>query len=128
MGLLSAIIGPVTDLVSEFVEDKDKSNQLTAALNMRLSELMQAELEAQKQIVLAEAKGGILQRNWRPALMVWFAGLIGGYWFGFTPENLSEASINDLFDLVKLGVGGYVVGRSAEKIAQTVAPSLGKSK
>lgn len=72
------------------------------------------------------ACGSFLQRNWRPGLMVFFAGLIGGYWFGFTPENLSEESIQDLFELVKLGIGGYVVGRSAEKIAQTIAPKMGK--
>lgn len=83
------------------------------------ADLERARIETRGQVVQAEARGeSWLQRNWRPLTMIWFGVLIGGYWFGYTPPNLSEAAILSLFGLMKLGLGGYVIGRSAEKITQ----------
>jgi hypothetical protein len=59
-------------------------------------------------------------------LMLWFAGLVGAYWFGWTPPNLPEARVADLFTLVQIGVGGYIGGRSVEKTARIIAPMLGR--
>ena len=50
--------------------------------------------------------------------MLVFVGLICAHWFGFTPDNLSEAEILELMDLVQIGLGGYVLGRSAESIRE----------
>ena len=97
-----------------------------AALKLRQVEMQleQTRLEVRGQAVQAEAKGeSWLQRNWRPLMMLWFGGLIGGYWFGYTPENLSEDAILSLFGLIKLGLGGYVLGRSAEKITKEISGS-----
>lgn len=97
-----------------------------AALKLRQVEMQleQTRLEVRGQAVQAEAKGeSWLQRNWRPLMMLWFGGLIGGYWFGYTPENLSEEAILSLFGLIKLGLGGYVLGRSAEKITKEISGS-----
>tara|TARA_R110000851_G_scaffold306239_2_gene464484 strand:- start:1211 stop:1609 length:399 start_codon:yes stop_codon:yes gene_type:complete len=82
-----------------------------------------------RDVVVAEASGeSWIQRSWRPLLMLWFAGLIGAYWFGYTAPNLPESSINKLLDIVNMGVGGYVVGRSVEKTAKQVAIALEKLK
>ena len=117
MGFLARLISPITDIVNKFVPDKDLAAQLAANLQMKMANLMEEELRAQKEIILAEAKGGWLQRNWRPLMMVWFAVLIGAHWFGFTPPNLTPDMVHDLYRLVQIGIGGYIVGRSAEKIA-----------
>lgn len=53
--------------------------------------------------------------------MLSFVGLIGSHWYGFTAENLTETQILSMFELVKIGLGGYVIGRSAEKITKTVS-------
>jgi len=102
-----------------------------AAIKLRQIEaqLEQTRLEVRGQAVQAEATGeSWLQRNWRPLTMVWFSALIGGYWFGFTPDNLSNEAVLSLFGLIKLGLGGYVIGRSAEKITKELSGSglLGK--
>jgi len=102
-----------------------------AAIKLRQIEaqLEQTRLEVRGQAVQAEATGeSWLQRNWRPLTMVWFSALIGGYWFGFTPDNLSDEAVLSLFGLIKLGLGGYVIGRSAEKITKELSGSglLGK--
>lgn len=113
---ISKIIGTIVDRA---IPNKDQAEKLKAELTRQVLLLNQQELQSASSIILAEVKGDSwLQRNWRPGLMVWFAILVGMYWFGFTPENLSPEAIQNLFTLVQIGVGGYVVGRSGEKIVR----------
>ena len=73
-------------------------------------------LKAKREIILSEARGkSWLQSNWRPGMMVLFAGMLLSYWFGYVPHNLSQATLDQLFGLLKIGIGGYVVGRTVEK-------------
>jgi len=55
-----------------------------------------------------------------------FTGLIVARWFGWSAPNLSEAEYLKLWDIVELGLGGYVIGRSVEKIAPGIAGALKK--
>ena len=115
--LIGTIGGKVLDIVDDVVEDKDAANNLKFQIQKQLIETKSTELEAQAKIVLAEAQGSWLQRNWRPLLMVTFAGLVVAHWFGFTAPNIPESVQNSLLNIVMVGVGGYVMGRSAEKVA-----------
>ena len=110
--LIGSIGGKVLDIVDNVVEDKDEANRLKFEIQHQLIENKSSELEAAAKIVLAEAQGGWLQRNWRPLLMVTFAGLIVTHWFGFTAPNIPESVQNSLLNIVMVGVGGYVVGRT----------------
>lgn len=120
LGEAVASIGKVAD--SLLTSDKERGeielNRLGLILNDKL-QVINAGVEALKQqvnVILAEAKGeSWLQRNWRPLLMIWFAGLIGAHWMGFTAPNLTEAERLKLLEIVQIGIGGYVVGRSVEK-------------
>jgi hypothetical protein len=115
--LIGTIGGKVLDIVDDVVEDKDAANKLKFQIQKQLLESKGTELEAQAKIVLAEAQGSWLQRNWRPMLMVTFAGLVVTHWFDFIAENIPESVQNSLLNIVMVGVGGYVAGRSAEKVA-----------
>lgn len=88
----------------------------------------QAELEqAAASIVRAEAASdNWLASSWRPVVMLTFAGLIVARWFGWAAPNLSEAEYLKLWSIVEFGLGGYVVGRSVEKIAPNVAGAFRK--
>lgn len=82
---------------------------------------------AQADIVKTEAASSHwLAANWRPLLMLVFGGLIVARWFGWAAPNLSEAEYLKLWSIVEFGLGGYVVGRSVEKIAPTIADAIGK--
>ena len=48
--------------------------------------------------------------------MIWFAVLVGAHWLGFTPAGLGEETILSLLDIVQVGIGGYVLGRTGEKM------------
>ena len=115
--LIGSIGGKVLDIVDDVVEDKDEANRLKFEIQRQLIENKSTELESAARIVLAEAQGSWLQRNWRPLLMVTFAGLVVAHWFGFTAPDIPETVQNSLLNIVMVGVGGYVVGRSGEKIA-----------
>jgi hypothetical protein len=61
---------------------------------------------------------------WRPVVMLTFAALIVARWFGWAAPNLSEAEYLKLWSIVEFGLGGYVVGRSVEKIAPSIADAI----
>ena len=88
-----------------------------------------AETELSKgaaDIIKTEAAGGFLASSWRPITMLVFVALITARWFGFAAPNLQEAEYLKLWDIVQLGLGGYVIGRSVEKIVPSVAEALNK--
>ena len=106
--LIGSIGGKVLDIVDDVVEDKDEANRLKFEIQRQLIENKSTELESAAKIVLAEAQGSWLQRNWRPLLMVTFAGLVVAHWFGFTASDIPETVQNSLLNIVMIGIGGYV--------------------
>jgi len=107
-------------------------NELATAILEHEKEL----IKAQKSIIEQEYKqGSWLARNWRPILMTVFTAMIAHRYLllpfsDFVAEvfNLPmvilepESMPDNVWDLLKIGLGGYIVGRSGEKIAS----SLGK--
>lgn len=132
MGVLSLLIGPLTGLLKQVLPDPKAREEA----QMKLIELSQqgqlAELDAQMKQQLAQA--GVIQAevaskswlavNWRPILMLTFGGLIVARMFGYTAPNISPSEYIELWSLVKLGIGGYIGGRSLEKIVPSVASAL----
>lgn len=119
--MLPAIIGPLLTgllgVVDKAVEDKDQAAAIKARLNEQVLTGSMKELESAAKIIVAEAQGDSwLQRNWRPLLMVMFGVIIANNYIVVPIFNTPAADIPpDMWDLLKLGLGGYVVGRSVEK-------------
>lgn len=117
--ILPAILGVMGKAIDKAIPDKDEAERLKAQITLAAMNEGRTELEGAVKIITAEAQGeSWLQRNWRPLLMLWFAALVGAHWLGFTPPNLPEAVVLNLLDIVQVGVGGYVLGRSAEKVVR----------
>lgn len=115
--ILNTFLEPAIEVVDKYVEDKDKANELKSQIHHAFLSLDEKVVEAQASAITAEANGeSWLQRNWRPLLMLWFAGLVGAHWLGFTAPNISDDIVSDLLAIVQVGVGGYVLGRSGEKM------------
>ena len=115
------LIQPISDTIGKIVDkiapDAGMAEKLKAEITRELLKADSVALRKQANIIMAEANGDSwLQRNWRPLVMCNFACLITAHWLGFTPENLSEKQILALLDIVQVGLGGYIVGRSAEKV------------
>lgn len=123
---LKLLLGPLVDLVGRFIPDPEKKAQAQMQLLQMAQNGDLAELNAKLQAILAEANGNWLQRSWRPMMMLFFAGLVGARWFGYSAPNMSEAEIMELWGIVKLGIGGYTIGRSVEKVAPALVEAIKK--
>ncbi|MEX0503481.1 3TM-type holin [Alphaproteobacteria bacterium LSUCC0719] len=122
---LVRLFTPINRLVDEFhdsEEDRAKRRaEVTALQNEALALALALERErlvAQAAIVSAEAGGASwLQRNWRPITMLSFLGLVIADAFGMLAFRLADQA----WLLLQIGLGGYVVGRSVEKISPQIA-------
>ena len=121
------IINKVFRVIDKSITDKDLALKLKNDLNMQLLQSGTEELKATARIVEAEAKSNWFVASWRPLLMyVLIAILIWN--FIISPIILVLFKINaqvllpsDVWTLLQIGLGGYVVGRSGESIARTLA-------
>ena len=121
--ILGTILGPIGSIIDNLhTSDEEKLQAKTGllAIQANLTEKIfayeQNLASEQASVIRAEAGAGWLASNWRPIVMLVFTGLVVAYWFGFSAPNMTEAAVLSVFGLIKIGLGGYVVGRSAEKI------------
>jgi len=119
---ISDAITGISNLAGKFIEDKDKKNEFIAQAEQQMRQLDNKVVSYQRDIIVAEAKSqSYLARNWRPIMMLAFvAVIINNYMlapylklFG-VPFAVMEIP-PDMWDLLKLGISGYIVERSAEK-------------
>ena len=130
--LVTTVVKTIGDIIDQKVEDKDLANklknELTSEILTKEYNRIEQELNAQKEIIIAEATGhSWLQRNWRPITMLVFVYIVAHNYIIAPLFSLQELPIPpDMWQLLKLGIGGYVIGRSAEKIAPTIAEAITK--
>jgi len=94
-----------------------------AELELRYAELEKAITEARSNVVMAEAQGqSWLQRNWRPLLMLVIITIVANNYIVYPYLSIftDKVKVLDLPDklwaLMEIGVGGYILGRTAEKM------------
>lgn len=116
LSFLSKLLPGVFSVIDKAIPDGDLREKIKRDIQLQMIQMDQAELKAATSVLVAELTGeSWLQRNWRPLVMITFAGLVVAHWLGYTAPNLSEPQVLALLGIVKVGLGGYVLGRSAEK-------------
>lgn len=130
------LIGKIGDAFDKNFTSSQEKLELRNDLVIEADKLVSELNNLRTQVLIAELSGTKLQRVWRPLLMLIFGGIIVSTWFLFPIINLflhdvsltqlvSELkSADNFWEVVKLGVGGYVIGRSVEKIAESVSESI----
>ena len=129
--VLAPLIGDVVKRV--LPEDKDARMEVERQLNMALVTNSAAIEQAAASVVLAEAKSEHkITAIWRPILMLTITAIVG---WNYLLAPLVELAVrlltydqlpltiplpDELWNLLMIGVGGYIVGRSGEKIADKV--------
>ena len=116
-GLVKDLLGGLDKLFTS-KEEKIKAENVIKQI------LIEKQLELQKmqtEIIVTEAKGNWLQRSWRPILMLAFGFIVIYVKFIAPLFDLKIPELeNEFWNLLQLGIGGYVIGRSAEKISKNV--------
>lgn len=128
--LISSIFKPAADLIDnlhtseeERLEVKSKMFELQTELTGKMMEYESKLLDSKTKIITAEAMGASwLQRNWRPITMLTFLVLVVLDTMGLTEFRLAS----EAWTLLQIGLGGYVVGRSVEKVAPKITEVMRK--
>lgn len=114
-------VGSIVDkVVTNNGEKSQLKNELTSVVLAGLNKVT----DAQAEVIKTEMKGNFLQRSWRPIMMLTFGVILVCKWFGLTDSDIEISLEVQLLEIVKLGLGGYVVGRSVEKVATTVTKNI----
>ena len=124
---LLPILGPIlSDVVGRVLPaDKNKAQEIERELSMAL---MQNTAEIEK-----AAASVVITATWRPILMLTITAIVG---WNYLVAPLVELAVTlatgnqmplsiplpeELWTLLTVGVGGYVLGRSGEKIAGKIS-------
>ena len=126
-GALAPIANILFSTIEKCVPDKDLQTKLKFEIQQQMLQSHSEEFKAAASIVEAEAKAGPFTSSWRPLLMyVLIFIIVWNYVLGpiikiFTGTIISFELPGDVWTLLQIGLGGYVVGRSGESIARTIA-------
>lgn len=125
---LTAIVGGIGSIFSGIFGLKDKQAEIISRgldVIAAVDSTDAQRAEASSQIVVAEASSeSWLARSWRPIFMWVCMAIVISFWFGYMPPHLNApmpAMVAEIFDLLKIGMGGYIGGRSLEKIVSSLA-------
>ena len=111
------IVSNVMKEVGGVIETLSLSAREKQQLQCRITEvLLRWDTESQgrqERVLSAEAGGNWLQRSWRPLVMLVFAAvvLVGS----FVPLPMLDDG-SRFWDLLEIGLGGYILGRGVEAI------------
>jgi len=122
--LIAGIFKPAADLVDALHTSEDERLKakghlldVQAAAMQRVFDYETEMIKGQQAIVSSEAQSEhFLVAAWRPITMLTFLTLAVGDSLGFLATPLRD----EAWMLLQLGLGGYVVGRSGEKIAKVM--------
>jgi len=110
----NAVSGIIDKIVTTDKERLALDKEIKDVINTFAGKMM----DVQRDIVLAEVNGNTLQRCWRPIIMLAFGFIVIYEYFISKVFNLPPANLPPNFwDLLEIGLGGFVIGRSVEKIA-----------
>ena len=124
INMVGELFKPVTKIVDDlhtsdeerFVIKKEIA-KLESDIQIRVLDYEKQMIQSKSSIISAEANGqSWLQRNWRPITMLTFLCLVVCDSFGLLTFRLAP----EAWTLLQIGMGGYVIGRSCEKILPSI--------
>ena len=125
LGAASPIISAMFKTVDKVVDSKEEKEKIKAKIQEQVISGEMKELQSAANIILAETKSeSWLARSWRPLLMMVAIIIIANnylfvpYANAFLGVGIELELPDALWTLLTIGVGGYTLGRSSEKVAE----------
>ena len=128
LSLIGQIFKPATELIDNLHTSTEEKLQQKAVLLQLQTDFLkeglayeQEQLKQKAAIIMAETKSeSWITRNWRPITMLTFLALVVLDQTGQLAFRLAD----EAWLLLQMGLGGYVVGRSVEKIGPAAIKAL----
>lgn len=126
--IVSGILKPISDVIDHVtVSGEDKVKLQMAQLQSGMAAQTAAAayeaqlLDGQQKVITAEASSSNwLASSWRPITMLTFLALVVCNSFGWLASPLAP----EAWSLLQIGLGGYTVGRSVEKVALPIVNAV----
>lgn len=118
--LIPAIASLGNTLITRLFPDPEQRDKALLELSRMQQDGELKELATRAGIVQTEASSDHwLTATWRPITMLTLLAMLVAHWFGLLPDDVYARLTPDMWesfvDLLKIGIGGYVVSRGAEK-------------
>ncbi len=123
---VAALSGLAQRIVNAIAPDKAQQEKDAAAFQIQQLIAESDAFKARAGIVQAEVGGSGIKAWWRPVTMLVFVALVVARFLGFDAKAMTPEDYAQLWILIKIGLGGYVGGRSVEKVATIVAQAIRK--
>lgn len=134
-GPFKDVLDGVAGVIDKFVTTPEEKLKAQIELSQMANDFQLKALELDKEwavqqasVITAEAKSeSWLARNWRPLTMLSFVFIID-YNYILSPifSLKSLVIVPDMWELLRIGIGGYLIGRSAEKIVPDTLAAIRK--
>lgn len=114
---LGDIINKILKTIDSLSTTEEEKAKAKKELTEVVSNFAEYSYKLQESVLRKEMGGSWLQKNWRPLTMLSFtAVVIVSVFLDSTVMNLPES----FWGLLKIGIGGYIGGRTLEKITENV--------
>ena len=114
---VTGIVSAVGEVIDRLTLPAREKKQLETELFRVITECERQRMEAQASVIVEEVRGNWLQRSWRPLVMLTFALIVLMGTFVSLPI-LSDTS--RFWDLLEIGLGGYIIGRGSEQLVSSL--------
>jgi hypothetical protein len=135
MGLFDKIKGnfikqigdSINGIIDNVVTNDEERMKLKNSVTKTVTGFVDKLASYQKEVLKTELSGNWLQRSWRPIVMLGFGFIVMYAKFIAPAFDLPTAELEpEFWKLLTLGIGGYIIGRSGEKMVHKVADNLDK--
>ena len=117
MRTVTNLVSAVGDIVNRLTLPGREKKQLETDILRLLIAVEEKTSSEQAAAIREEARGNWLQRSWRPIVMLVFTVIVLAGTFLNLPI-LSDTS--RFWDLLEIGLGGYIIGRGSEQLVSSL--------
>ena len=116
MKTVTNLVSAVGEIVDRLTLPGREKKQLETDILRLLIAVEEKTISEQAASIREEARGNWLQRSWRPIVMLVFTLIILAGTFLNLPIL---ADTSRFWDLLEIGLGGYIIGRGSEQLVSS---------
>ena len=117
MKTVTNLVSAVGEIVERLTLPGREKKQLETDILQPLIAVEEKTITEQAAAIREEAQGNWLQRSWRPIVMLVFTLIILAGTFLNLPIL---ADTSRFWDLLEIGLGGYIIGRGSEQLVSSL--------